>query len=127
MSLLVRGTLGLVLLAVQGGPAAVEELADLQAWLRRYERNGPAASVEDVRARAQPLLAFSAEVEAEHLELKRYLRQHLYRHYKVLRMTTKARRVVRELFEAMKEIAETGNGPREQTASMGCSIKWKAA
>jgi dGTPase len=59
------------------------------------------ASVEDVRARAQPLLAFSAEVEAEHLELKRYLRQHLYRHYKVLRMTTKAQRVVRELFGAM--------------------------
>jgi peroxiredoxin len=33
----------------------------------------------------------------------------------------------RELFEAMKQIAETGQGPREQTASMGCSIKWKAA
>ena len=33
----------------------------------------------------------------------------------------------RELFEAMREIAETGKGPREQTASMGCSIKWKAA
>ena len=42
-----------------------------------------------------------APVEAEHLELKRYLRQHLYRHYRVLRMTTKARRVVRALFEAM--------------------------
>jgi len=33
----------------------------------------------------------------------------------------------RELFEAMREIAETGRGPREQTPSMGCSIKWKAA
>ena len=33
----------------------------------------------------------------------------------------------RELFEAMKRIAETGKGPREQTPSMGCSIKWKAA
>ena len=33
----------------------------------------------------------------------------------------------RELFEAMREVAETGKGPREQTASMGCSIKWKAA
>lgn len=33
----------------------------------------------------------------------------------------------RELFEAMKLIAETGKGPREQTPSMGCSIKWKAA
>ena len=33
----------------------------------------------------------------------------------------------RELFEAMKMIAETGAGPAEQTASMGCGIKWKAA
>jgi peroxiredoxin len=33
----------------------------------------------------------------------------------------------RELFEAMKEIAETGQGPRQQIPSMGCSIKWKAA
>jgi len=64
------------------------------------------ASVEDVRARAEPLLTFSDEVEAEHLELKRYLRQHLYRHYRVLRMTTKARRVVRALFEAMLEDIE---------------------
>jgi peroxiredoxin len=33
----------------------------------------------------------------------------------------------RELFEAMRRIARTGEGPREQIASMGCSIKWKAA
>lgn len=33
----------------------------------------------------------------------------------------------RELFEAMKQVAETGQGPAEQTPSMGCSIKWKAA
>jgi peroxiredoxin len=35
--------------------------------------------------------------------------------------------VRRELFEAMKEIAATGKGPRQQTPSTGCSIKWKAA
>ena len=33
----------------------------------------------------------------------------------------------RELFEAMVQIAETGAGPQDQTPSMGCSIKWKAA
>jgi peroxiredoxin len=32
-----------------------------------------------------------------------------------------------ELFTAMKQIAETGQGPREQTPSIGCSIKWKQA
>jgi len=31
----------------------------------------------------------------------------------------------RELYEAMKQVAETGAGPREQIPSMGCSIKWK--
>lgn len=35
--------------------------------------------------------------------------------------------VRRELFEAMKQIADTGKGPREQIPSIGCSIKWKAA
>lgn len=31
----------------------------------------------------------------------------------------------RELFEAMVQVAESGRGPAEQTASMGCSIKWR--
>ncbi|MCU0840576.1 MAG: thioredoxin family protein [Thiobacillaceae bacterium] len=31
----------------------------------------------------------------------------------------------RDLFEAMREVALTGQGPREQIPSMGCSIKWK--
>jgi peroxiredoxin len=35
--------------------------------------------------------------------------------------------VRRDLFEAMKQVAETGQGPREQIPSMGCSIKWKQA
>lgn len=34
--------------------------------------------------------------------------------------------VPRDLFNAMKLIAETGLGPREQIPSIGCSIKWKA-
>ena len=32
----------------------------------------------------------------------------------------------RDLFEAMKEVSETGSGPKNQIASMGCSIKWKS-
>lgn len=32
---------------------------------------------------------------------------------------------VRELFEAMKQVAETGRGPEQQIPSMGCSIKWR--
>ena len=33
----------------------------------------------------------------------------------------------RELLEAMRLVARTGRGPERQTASMGCSIKWRAA
>jgi peroxiredoxin len=33
----------------------------------------------------------------------------------------------RDLFEAMKQIAETGKGPQEQIPSMGCGIKWREA
>jgi len=33
---------------------------------------------------------------------------------------------IRELFEAMKLVAETGHGPEQQIPSMGCSIKWKS-
>ncbi len=31
----------------------------------------------------------------------------------------------RELYDALRQIADTGQGPREQVPSMGCSIKWK--
>jgi hypothetical protein len=33
----------------------------------------------------------------------------------------------RELYEAMMAVARTGQGPREQIPSMGCSIKWRAS
>lgn len=31
----------------------------------------------------------------------------------------------RDLFDAMRQVAQTGHGPKEQIPSMGCSIKWK--
>ena len=41
------------------------------------------------------------------------------------RKETAAEDVRRDLYESMKEVAETGKGPVEQIPSMGCSIKWK--
>jgi dGTPase len=57
-------------------------------------------SIDEVRAHAQPLARLSEACYEEHLELKSFLREHVYRHYKVLRMTSKARRVLQQLFEA---------------------------
>ncbi|MGH1480419.1 MAG: thioredoxin family protein [Geminicoccales bacterium] len=40
--------------------------------------------------------------------------------------TTPIPNAVRELYDAMVQVAETGKGPEHQIPSMGCSIKWKA-
>ena len=58
------------------------------------------ASIDEVRSQPKPLIALSDSARDEHGELMQFLRERLYRHYKVLRMTTKARRVLKELFEA---------------------------
>ncbi|WP_428717693.1 deoxyguanosinetriphosphate triphosphohydrolase [Undibacterium curvum] len=59
-------------------------------------------TIDDVRA-APKLIAFSEAVHLQASELKHFLFQHLYRHYQVNRMTSKARRVVRELFDALMQ------------------------
>jgi len=56
-------------------------------------------NVVDVR-NAPPLAAFSPEMRELNRELKAFLRTHLYRHYRVMRMTAKARRIINDLFQA---------------------------
>ena len=56
-------------------------------------------SVDEVRA-SGPLIRFSDGMRKDATELKRFLRQNLYRHYQVNRMRVKASRIVRELYEA---------------------------
>ncbi len=60
-------------------------------------------SIDDVRASPKPLVGLSETAHEEHLELMEFLRQHVYKHYKVLRMTSKARRVLKALFGAFFE------------------------
>lgn len=58
------------------------------------------ADIEAVRTADGPSIHFSDEMREVNLELKRFLRKELYQHYRVHRMTLKARRVVRALFDA---------------------------
>jgi dGTPase len=57
-------------------------------------------SLEDVRNHAENLVDLSAEIKLKNIELKRFLRQRLYRHYKVERMRLKAQRFLTLLFES---------------------------
>jgi dGTPase len=58
--------------------------------------------IEDVR-KAGALIAFSPEMQQQQLELKQFLRNKLYRHYRVNRMSSKAQRIIRDLFAAFHD------------------------
>jgi dGTPase len=58
------------------------------------------ADIEAVRNTDRPLLGFSPAVREENTQLKRFLHKQLYRPTRVHRMTAKAQRVVKTLFEA---------------------------
>lgn len=66
--------------------------------------------IEAVRL-AKPLIAFSTAMQQDQRELKQFLRTNLYRHYRVNRMSSKASRIIRELFQAF--IADTSLLPDE--------------
>ncbi len=74
-------------------------VVDLIEQTRRNIARHQPESLDDVRC-CPPLAGFSASVLEQHRELKRFLFQNLYRHYKVARMSEKAQRLLRELFDA---------------------------
>jgi len=74
----------------------------IQSSIERL-RSAQPADIEAVRTHEQPLIGMSVQMREQHLELKRFLREQVYRHHRVLRMTTKAKRVVRALFDAFMD------------------------
>jgi len=59
------------------------------------------ASTADVRALGQGLVGFSAEMAASEKAVKSFLFANMYRHTRVNRMTSKAKRIVRDLFDLL--------------------------
>ncbi|MFM1911776.1 MAG: hypothetical protein RJB18_1167 [Pseudomonadota bacterium] len=60
--------------------------------------NAAPKTIDDVRSHAM-LISFSPAMREQQTELKRFLRTNLYQHYRVNRMTSKAQRIVRDLFQ----------------------------
>ena len=75
-------------------------VVDLIATSRERIAAANPKNLDDVRS-APPLIAFSEPMAQQAKLLKRFLRENLYRHYLVNRMTSKARRIVTELFETL--------------------------
>ena len=65
---------------------------------RRLEAARP-RTADEVRALGEAVVAFSDEMRDKERALKAFLFTNMYRHYRVNRMTSKARRVVKELFD----------------------------
>lgn len=63
-------------------------------------------TVEDIRGLGKPLVHFSAEMDANQKQIKAFLMDNMYRHYKVCRMTSKARRIVADLYGIFTEEPE---------------------
>lgn len=75
--------------------AMVKDLLDETS--RNLMQSG-AQIAQDIRNLGKPVAAFSPEMQATHQKLRAFLMERMYRHYKVNRMTSKARRVVKQLF-----------------------------
>nr|WP_082709970.1 deoxyguanosinetriphosphate triphosphohydrolase [Burkholderia sp. TSV86] len=66
--------------------------------MRNLARHAP-TSLDDVRT-APPIVAHSERIAAQAAALKRFLFKNLYRHYRVMRMASKAQRIITALFNA---------------------------
>ncbi len=86
------------------------QIVDLCGQSARNIAEAAPANVDEVR-NAKPLIAFSADMQQAQRELKQFLRANLYRHYRVNRMSSKASRILRELFQAFAD--DTGLLPED--------------
>lgn len=77
-------------------------ILDLTETSRQRIASANPQNMEDVRE-SPTLIAFSDAMREEGIVLKQFLRRNLYQHYQVNRMTSKARRIITELFTAFME------------------------
>ena len=77
---------------------------------RRIKADQP-ASADDVRRMNRPVIAFSEEMSAHEESLKSFLMESMYHHYKVNRMMSQARRIVKDLFDVF--VSQPGTLPTE--------------
>lgn len=87
-----------------------DQVYDVIATTQAHLQQAAPADAEQAR-RAGPLVAFSAEMQAQALELKQFLFSQLYRHPQVMETTGHAQNVVRDLFHAY--LAQPGEMPTD--------------
>jgi dGTPase len=94
------------------------QVVDLIETSTRCLEEAAPADIDAVRTQGQPLIAFSDGMREQNLELKRFLRTRLYRHYRVHRMTAKAARTITALFTAFLDDPRLLPSDVQQQAAM---------
>ncbi len=85
------------------------------------------ATIDDIRALNKPLITFSEEMNLNNQKLKSFLHKNLYRHYRVHRMSQKARKIIFDLYNAFysdiqlmpDEYRESANNSKMQKGKSG--------
>ena len=93
---------------------------DLLAVSARNLAKAKVATADDIRKAGGALIAFSTPMAADLDCLRNFLFQHMWRHYKVNRMTSKAKRVVTDLFDLF--MSETNTLPHDWQVSAGIAL-----
>lgn len=73
-------------------------VVDLLQHTQKQIKDSGVTSADDIRKLGRPLVGFSPAMQEHVAQLKIFLTRHVYCHYRVNRMTSKARRVVQKLF-----------------------------
>ncbi len=89
---------------------------------RRVKRLQPASAAE-VRALGEPLVGFSDELSDKQRALRAFLFERMYKHYKVNRMRSKAKRILAELFEGFTAEPQTLPSPWRQDATQADTFR----
>ena len=97
---------------------------DMVAESRARLADSQVKSADDIRALGRPVAAFSDAMRDNDRALRCFLHERMYRHYRVNRMSLKARRVVRELFQLF--VADPGCLPSEWRAAAACDAAERA-
>ena len=82
-------------------------IGDLVAETRRRIAKHDPKSAADVRAMPVPLVAFSDGLERDQRALRAFLYERMYKHYKVNRMRSQAKRILKDLFDLFMAEPET--------------------
>ncbi|MBR9805686.1 MAG: deoxyguanosinetriphosphate triphosphohydrolase [Alphaproteobacteria bacterium] len=90
--------------------------------MRRVREYNP-QSAAAVRAMDVPLVAFSTELETRQRALRAFLYERMYKHYKVNRMRSKAKRMLKDLFEIFLKEPDTLPSPWRMDATQATEAK----